>query len=99
MVKPEAVPESGELMDTVQLVAFLWVALLWTAAGAAIARWGPGRAAHRLSCPEKNDAAEIVVLHTEAGYGEVRAADVVWCSLFGPAPVSCDKACLAKCGS
>jgi hypothetical protein len=86
-------------MDIVQLVAFLWVGLVWIAAGAAIARWGPGRAAHRLRCPEKNAAAEFVVLHKEAGYGEVRAADVVWCSLFGAAAVSCEKACLAKVGS
>jgi hypothetical protein len=85
-------------MDMVQGLAFLWVGLVWTAAGAAIVRWGPGRAGHRMTCPEKKTVAEFVVLHAEAGYGEVRAADVLWCSLFGEKAVSCDKACLAKCG-
>lgn len=83
-------------MDTITLISITWVALLWTTVAVAIHRWGPGRSDHSLQCPEKKQRAQLVVLNSEGHFGELRPADVLWCSLFGAEPVRCDRACLAR---
>lgn len=83
------------MLTPVELVAIFWVLLLWTTVGAAIYRWGPGRSRRHVNCPERQREADLVVLHAEGNFGELRDADVAWCSLFGPEPVRCNRACLA----
>jgi hypothetical protein len=47
-------------------------------------------------CPQKSVGAKLEVLYREPEFGCVQAADVTACSLFGAAPVTCDKECLAR---
>jgi hypothetical protein len=53
-----------------------------------------GLVSRRIACPERGRRARIEVLYTEPEWGTLKVADIVRCSVFGSAPVSCAKKCL-----
>ncbi len=78
------------------MVVVPWLILFWGAVALAIRHYGPGRLKRSLRCPDKSTRAKMVVLYSEREFGSVQASDVTACSLFGTAPVTCEKACLAR---
>ena len=76
-------------------VVLAGVMLMWLVIAFVVHRWGPGVNKRIVRCPEKHTLARVSILYREAGFGSVRAEDVVKCSLLGPGPVTCDKHCLA----
>lgn len=83
-------------METTLLFAALGALTAWVLLFLAIWHWGPGRARRRVRCPGTNVAARLTVLYTEPSFGAIEASDVVRCSLFPEATVSCGKQCLAR---
>jgi len=84
------------MFDAAQVLAFIWVILVWSALAMAIRHWGLGLARRRVRCPETHARAEVRVVQVEPSFGAIRTGDVTACSLFGGGPVSCDKPCLAR---
>lgn len=82
--------------EHVYLLVVAWYILFWGTVAMAIRSYGPGRLKRSLRCPDKSTRAKMVVLYSEREFGSVQAADVTACSLFGTAPVTCEKACLAR---
>ncbi len=78
------------------MVVVPWLILFWGAVALVIRRYGPGRVKRSARCPDKNVRAKVTVLYGEPAFGSVQAADVTTCSLFSTAPITCDKACLAR---
>ena len=77
-----------------------WLALLGVAAilGATllyIREWGPGLVVRRIRCPVKEVEAKVTFLQKEGDFGSMKVEDVVECSLFDNAPVTCEKKCKA----
>jgi hypothetical protein len=88
-------------MEWVLIVAVWGLALLTYAHGwLAQANKGclmlSGLVSRPITCPERGRRARIEVLYTEPEWGTLKAADIVRCSLFGLAPVSCGKKCLSQ---
>lgn len=77
-------------------LAFAVVLLAWVGAALMIRRWGPGTIRRQVRCPERLRRATVLAVQTEAGYGAIRASDVLACNLLGTGPVTCDKRCLAR---
>ena len=84
------------MWDPAVLVVLAGVVLMWLIVAVVVGRWGPGIIRRIVRCPEKRSVARVSVLYKEAGFGSVRAEDVVNCSLLGSGPVSCDKDCLSR---
>ncbi len=78
------------------MIVIPWYILFWGTVAWAIRRNGPGRVKHSVRCPDKNAGARLVVLYREPEFGSVKASDVTACTLFGTAPITCDKTCLAR---
>lgn len=83
-------------MDIAIVVAFAAGLVGWSATVLAIRRWGPGRVRRKVDCPLKRVAAKVLVDQREADFGSLRAADVLDCSLFADAHLTCGKECLAR---
>ena len=81
---------------TTDLVLAILGAILVVAAGLyAIYRWGPGRAARVVHCPEKKVAAQVVLERQEGSFGALLEPDITACSLLPEGRVDCEKKCLA----
>ncbi len=78
------------------MVVVPWLILFWGAVALLIRRYGPGRMKRSVRCPERNTRAKLIVHYSEPTFGAVEASDVTACSLFSTAPITCDKACLAR---
>lgn len=90
-----------EWMEWVLIVAVWGVVLFtyvrgWIKQTAPARLPAPGLVQRRIVCPERGRRARIEVLCTEPAWGLLKAADVVRCSVFGAAPVSCAKKCLSQ---
>ena len=83
-------------MDSAMAIAVVAVLTGWAVVCLAIRRWGPGRAKRRVRCPTKRVRAKVVVEQREGDFGSLRATDVLTCSLFPAAPLTCGKECLNR---
>lgn len=82
-------------LDPLTIVVISWIAITVMTAIAVIRQVGPGKVKRRVHCPDLKRRAKVEVLYTEPVWGTLKATDVTRCSLFGPAPVRCDKKCLS----
>jgi hypothetical protein len=83
-------------MDYKIMLGIFVVLGIWTVAGYAIWKWGPGLRNRSLRCPEKSVRATVLAEQREADFGCLRVVDVKGCTLFPNAPLSCAKPCIAK---
>lgn len=75
------------------LLPYLRTAREWMAGKRVL---GAGKVRRRARCPDLGRRARLEVLYSEPAWGRLKASDVTWCSLFGPAPVTCEKKCLLR---
>ena len=83
-------------MDITMILAVVAVLSAWGITALALRRWGPGRARRRTRCPRSGKQAKVMVEQKEAGFASLAATDVVSCSLFSGAPLTCEKECLRR---
>ena len=69
---------------------------IWTLAGYAIWKWGPGLRKRSVHCPEKSVGATVRADQREAEFGCLHVVDVKACTLFPHSPVECGKQCMSR---
>jgi len=69
---------------------------IWTLAGYAIWKSGPGQRKRSVRCPEKSVRATVLADQRQADFGCLHVVDVKECMLFPNAPLDCGKHCMAR---
>jgi hypothetical protein len=83
-------------MDHKIMLGIIVVLAIWTVAGYAIWKWGPGLRKRSVRCPEKSVRATVLADQREAEFGCLHVVDVKGCTLFPSAALNCEKPCIAK---
>jgi len=83
-------------MDITMILAVVAVLSAWGVTALALRRWGPGRARRRTRCPRAGKQAKVMVEQQEADFASLVVTDVVSCSLFPNAPLTCEKECFRR---
>ena len=83
-------------MNSIIALEISGVVACWVILAHAIWKWGPGLGRRSVRCPEKRLGAKVLADQREAEFGCLHVVDVIECSLFEEATVSCGKGCMAR---
>ena len=83
-------------MSSIIVLEISGVVVCWVVLAHAIWKWGPGLRRRSIRCPEKKVRAKVLADQREAEFGCLQVVQVRECSLFGTAPVSCGRGCMAR---